>query len=131
MNEIWINVLESVYPVGSVYISTINTSPYLLFGFGEWQQIKDVFLLCAGDTYAGGESGGEATHALTVEEMPRHRHNAYMGYGTTDSGNDCLEYGRFSKNRNWGAWLMGEDGGDQPHNNMPPYLTVYAWQRIS
>lgn len=27
MNEIWINVLESVYPVGSVYISTINTPP--------------------------------------------------------------------------------------------------------
>ena len=22
-------------------------------------------------------------------------------------------------------------GGNQPHNNMPPYLTVYMWKRVN
>ena len=38
-----------------------------------------------------------------------------------------------------GEWAFGSDtkdrfgyvGGNQPHNNMPPYLTVYIWQRTA
>lgn len=53
-----IEVLKLVYPVGSVYISASTISPSELFGFGEWEQIKDVFLLSAGDNYNVGELGG-------------------------------------------------------------------------
>jgi hypothetical protein len=64
---------EKIYPVGSIYISANSTSPANLFG-GTWEQIKDRFLLAAGGTYAAGSTGGEATHTLTVDEMPNHVH---------------------------------------------------------
>ena len=68
--------LQVVYPIGSIYISTVITNPSDLFGFGSWEQIKDTFLLAAGDAYNAGAIGGEATHILTVDEMPSHNHNA-------------------------------------------------------
>ena len=45
------NFLDKTYPVGSIYLSLNSTSPASLFG-GTWKQIKDRFLLAAGDTYA-------------------------------------------------------------------------------
>ena len=61
------------YPVGSIYMSVNSTSPATLFS-GSWQRIQDRFLLCAGSTYAAGSTGGEATHKLTIDEMPSHSH---------------------------------------------------------
>ncbi len=61
------------YPVGSIYISVNNVNPSTLFG-GKWEKIKDRFLLCSGDTYANGATGGEATHVLTASEIPNHTH---------------------------------------------------------
>ena len=70
-------LINLIYPIGSIYLSVNSTSPQQLFG-GEWEQIKDKFLLSAGDTYSGGSEGGEAAHTLTVEEMPSHNHTIYM-----------------------------------------------------
>lgn len=57
-----------IYPVGSIYMSANNVSPALLFG-GTWEQIKDRFLLAAGNTYAAGGTGGSADASL-----PAHTH---------------------------------------------------------
>lgn len=46
-----------------------------MFG-GTWEQIKDTFILAAGDTYKAGTTGGEATHILTTDEMPAHNHES-------------------------------------------------------
>ena len=54
-------IFDSIYPVGSIYMSVNSTSPETLFG-GTWVQIKDTFLLSAGDTYTAGNTGGSATH---------------------------------------------------------------------
>lgn len=84
-------LLDLFYPVGSIYTSTKNTNPAATLG-GTWTQIKDRFLLCAGDSYAAGATGGSATHThtsaahthttaghtLTVNEMPSHGHG--VGY---------------------------------------------------
>ena len=67
-------VLESVYPVGSIYTSTNSTSPATRFG-GTWVQIKDRFLLAAGDSYAAGGTGGAATVTLTTANLPSHKHS--------------------------------------------------------
>ena len=67
-------VLESVYPVGSIYTSTDSTSPATRFG-GTWVQIKDRFLLAAGDSYAAGGTGGAATVTLTTANLPSHTHS--------------------------------------------------------
>ena len=56
------NILETMYPVGAIYLSVNSINPNTLFGFGSWVQIKDTFLLAAGDTYSAGSTGGEAEH---------------------------------------------------------------------
>lgn len=68
------NIFDMIYPVGSIYMSTASISPAQLFGFGEWEQIKDTFLLAAGDNHALSSQGGEETHTLTISEMPSHTH---------------------------------------------------------
>ena len=120
------SVIDMVYPVGAIYMSVNSTNPGNLFG-GKWEQIKDRFLLSAGDSYSAGSMGGEATHTLTVDEMPSHGHGLAVVY-SFPNGNQTAN-----------NWNSGKDisidnvatGGSQPHNNMPPYLTVYMWKRTA
>ena len=67
-------LLNLVYPIGSIYLSSNNTNPGTLFG-GTWVQIKDRFILTAGDSYSNGATGGAATVTLTVSNMPSHSHS--------------------------------------------------------
>ena len=126
------------YPIGAIYLSANSTSPEELFG-GTWEQLKDRFLLGAGDTYENGTTGGEKEHALTINEMPAHRHYGVMWAGndnmplSLNAGTNYPEGYRlpFSLGANEKDWLQTANaGGNQPHNNMPPYLTVYMWKRI-
>lgn len=128
-------LLDLIHPVGSIYWSTNITSPETLFG-GTWEQIKDTFILAAGDSYSAGSTGGEANHTLTIDELPSHRHylkygNVYIGYLNSDAaksnGNALYKYNVSREDA-----LYGEDrGGNQPHNNMPPYLVAYCWKRTA
>lgn len=101
---------------------------------GTWEQIKDRFLLMAGDTYSGGATGGEATHTLTTAEMPNHNHaqiltntnNYSVGIGTGASGNYYRMNSSVSTNTINQELHTGYVGGDGAHNNMPPYLVVYG-----
>lgn len=89
------DILNMIYPVGSLYWSRNNINPSEVFG-GTWIQVKDKFILAAGDTYHINTTGGASTHsvtftgttdehALTLEEMPRHLHGFSNGVeGTTD-----------------------------------------------
>ena len=117
-------------PVGCLYMSFESTSPATLFG-GSWTQLKDRFLLAVGDTYkSAGLTGGEATHTLTIEEMPGHSHQQYVtaGSGTDATRCDYNEDGTFSK---YPQCTTSSMGGGVAHNNMPPYITVYVWRRIA
>ena len=118
--------LLDVYPVGSIYMSVNSTSPATLFG-GTWEQIQDTFLLSAGSTYTAGDTGGEATHTLTVDEIPSHNHS-YSASTTNSnhSGGDGYHY----LAQNYGT-TTGNTGGGLAHNNMPPYLVVYMWKRTA
>lgn len=151
LNATNINSLQSelfnlIYPIGAIYLSAIEVSPSILFG-GTWEQIKDVFLLAAGDTYTAGSTGGEAEHTLTYKELPKTNgaivmHNA--SYGTNIAGvSGCFTSSTTNQGtyRNGGSALEADTvsigkinysngGEDQPHNNMPPYLAVYMWKRI-
>lgn len=119
------------YPIGSIYQSTSATSPSTLFG-GTWEQIKDVFLLAAGDTYTGGSTGGEATHTLSVSEMPKHSHNYLGTVAAQPSGSTYAETVGYGSSATGGTSLTPRYAGEGvAHNNMPPYLTVYVWKRIA
>ena len=124
------NILDMIYPAGSIYITINNENPSTLFG-GVWEQIKDTFLLGAGEKYSAGTSGGEDTHKLTVAEMPEHNHSAtrHRGSGNMTWGGliGVDKVDGVSK----GVQYTGPTGGNQPHNNMPPFLTVYIWKRLS
>ena len=74
MNEIGDNLqfeiiksqlLNSIYPIGSIYMSVNSTNPENFIG-GTWERIQDKFLLASGSTYSAGSTGGEATHKLTI-----------------------------------------------------------------
>ena len=131
---------DDVYPVGSIYMSVNSTNPGTLFG-GTWEQIEDTFLLAAGTNYTAGATGGEATHTLTVTEMPVHSGHIT---GSPSGGNlkaylnksVLTTYG--SSGRGWWemsgseAYPVSENrGSGGAHNNMPPYLAVYVWKRTA
>lgn len=150
------DILLAVYPVGSYYMSDNSTSPASLFG-GTWERIQDRFLLAAGSSYIAGSTGGEAEHTLANNELPVTYGNFYVGAGNSGASNGG--YGVFRPDDDSGivtvsvamqyakptnatseAYPSGagnsyakahiEFGGDQPHNNMPPYKAVYIWHRI-
>ena len=128
-------IADAIYPVGSIYMSVNSTNPQTLFG-GTWQRIQGRFLFAADSAHAAGTSGGEETHKLTVAEMPSHGHiiGRYTG-DASDAGNGGgVNRGQIeapsdrtedTDNRVWSA------GGNQSHNNMPPYLAVYIWKRVA
>lgn len=123
------NSITNLHPVGSIYISVSSTNPGNLFG-GVWQRIQDTFLLAAGTGFPAGSTGGEAVHALTLEEMPEHRH--HIGYGANVYASS---YGALTPNASQSGSSSSNAtdaaGLGSPHNNMPPYLAVYVWQRTA
>ena len=124
-------LLDYLHPVGSIYQSTDPTSPADLFG-GTWEQIKDVFLLAAGESHAAGSTGGEETHTLTKAEIPDHNHTfKYTGQSVTTGVNAVRLYQAASNQYNAYSGGQSSDCGDQAHNNMPPYLAVYTWRRTA
>lgn len=145
---------RETYPVGSIYISVLSTNPAELFGFGTWDQIQDTFLLAAGSNYAAGSTGGEATHRLTVNELPSHDHTAtvssdgahthkigtdkdayYLYSGecwsihNASSGADYMNGATSSNGKHSHTVTIGSTGEGAAHNNMPPYWAVYMWVR--
>lgn len=119
------------------WVSPDPTSPASLFG-GTWEQIKDRFILAAGDTYAAGSTGGEAMNTLTEREMPSHSH---AGYGADENSGSIILSKAMCTYRNAGIgtnYISNggiitnlSAGGSQPHNNMPPYIAMYVWKRIA
>jgi len=84
LNNIW----KTIYPVGSLYLSTVATNPATLFG-GTWEQIQDKFMLAAGATYPAGSSGGNASHAHTssahTHSVAAHTHDSAAHTHTINS----------------------------------------------
>lgn len=142
---------NGLYPINSIYIATTNEkSPASMFG-GTWEQIKDCFLWATGDTTSitytengasvtksliAGQRGGELTHKLTVNELAVHDHiiklrtsKTSIGYDYGTSGTNVVTSDASTVSRQ--SALVGNTGGGQFHNNMPPYLSVYCWKRIS
>ena len=70
------DLLNKVYPVGSIYMSVVNISPASFLG-GTWQAIEQGrMLMAAGSSWQAGTTGGATYHTLTVAEMPAHDHSA-------------------------------------------------------
>lgn len=120
---------QGAYPVGSIYLSVTDANPAALFG-GTWERIGGRFLLGADSTYAAGSTGGEAERTLTIGEMPKHNHGL-DNYNSAGNATPFLTVQHQDKIGYGGNVQTMYEGGNQPHNNLPPYLAVYMWKRTA
>lgn len=125
-------MLDTIYPVGSIYMSVSDTSPASLFG-GTWERISQGRMLLGmgaieenHNSYWGtvtpgevnpvyaGEMGGEAWHTLTENEMPSHIHT--VNISSTETLNRVIwgsGYGSTDKNA-WGFHYVSDAASGLP-----------------
>lgn len=120
-------IVNTIYPVGSIYISTAAANPADLFTGTQWEAIQDRFLLAASTSHPAGQMDGEETHTLTINEMPSHTHQITFATNSLAKGTDR----RTPQTHDQDRMETLPTGGGQPHNNMPPYLAVYMWKRTA
>ena len=140
-------LLDLIYPIGAVFFSALDISPGLLIG-GTWRTISQGrFIVGVGSStgidpldirgFNVGENDGEYTHKLTLAEIPSHTHPldnalsyhaANSGVEQEYSGVDPLDYSNLITNT--GA-TGGTVGGTTAHNNVPPSVALYIYERIS
>ncbi len=86
------------------------------------------------DFNAPNKSGGSKTVTLTLEHIPSHSHQIRSGWSDNSPGSDAYRYQFWAANDlSWKGGNLGTSsvGGGKAHQNMPPYLTVYMWRRVS
>jgi microcystin-dependent protein len=119
---------ESV-PIGGIIIwsgSDIPAKWALCNGLNGTPDLRGKFVLGYNDTYAIGQAGGEEKHKLTIEEMPSHNHGQGAKAGS-------YQYGAVTSYGDDDPVILSatlNTGGDQPHNNMPPYYALAYIMRI-
>lgn len=129
--------LLTIYPVGSIYISTKAASPASLFG-GSWRQLANQFLLAASNENPAGTTGGTHEITLTGDQLPPHIHNIATGEElTTETGGQIypqytakLDTYTAAEGRYYNI-TTGESGSGNPISILPPYLAVYMWERVA
>ena len=125
------------YPVGSIYINATNaTNPVTLLGFGTWVAFG------AGRVPVGidasqvefdiaGETGGDKSVTLNIDQIPSHDHNVRGG---TVNGDGGLIAGVSGTNASVNLSPNSTTtfvGGTQAHTNLQPYVVVYMWTRTA
>lgn len=146
-------LVDLVYPVGSIYMSAGEVSPAVLFPGTEWEQIKDMFILGAGDTYERGTSGGSTGHhhelSAAKSGVNLRKYNKYFVQGKTST----IPMPKDGTGANAGYWItesvldnkyttppspvpdnvegIGLYGNTDDTNTLPPYLAVNIWKRTA
>jgi microcystin-dependent protein len=153
-------IMNMVYPVGTIYQSTIATNPDELF-FGNtdlttWVAVGVGRVLVgkasSGTFGSAGATGGAENVTLAQDEIPNHVHKIY--YSQYQGGDDCAwansasngrvggnnidrENRTSSANSSKGAEALGGTAQDmvgtsgQSHTNLQPYEVVYMWKRTA
>lgn len=133
-------VLKLAFPIGQPYVTQTDVNPSTILGFGTWERVKGKVLvgLDEDDTDFNtiGKTGGEKTHTLTVDEMPKHNHeltyNNNNSAGTTSYVHATGGFGEQTTDKTLGFNNIGNTGGDEAHNNLQPYRVVgYMWIRTA
>lgn len=140
------DLLDKIYPVGSIYISIDSTSPGEYLG-GEWEKYEEgKMLLSSSTSRPAGQTGGSEEVSLTTAQLPSHAHTMNHGHAvnsggvaatTTSGGSSYLVAGYtgtayptnmpFSIANYNGS--TGSAGSGAAHNNMPPFVSVNMWVR--
>lgn len=147
LTKVWAGVNDTVtelatagasLPSGLIAIwkgstSTIPDGWVLCDGQNGTPDLQDKFILGAGNSYGVGNTGGEETHRLTVNEMPSHTHDtsgssATFSLGLRNGGKNSVTANRsdiIQSEIDVNLSLdLGYSGGSSAHNNMPPYYAL-------
>lgn len=159
MSDFKLNV-DFIYPIGSIYITTKNINPGVLFG-GTWvQTCKSRYMMGAGSNVANtddtwgsfnanvynfvsGSRIGEPSHTLINNELPKltgsfsttvpSSHAKYVT-GIFSAGSSTWSGKTLVANEATGANMWGYSmsfGNNGAHNNMPPGQVYYIWERTA
>ena len=139
--------LATLYPIGSIYTSTVATNPNSLFGFGTWVAFGAGRVLVGnGGGYTAGSTGGSAdavvvSHSHTATSTvtdPGHIHELLAGgsSGTSNIGrsNTALSSSVYSQSATTGITVgtsVATAGVSGTNANLQPYIVVYMWQRTA
>lgn len=145
--------LQLLYPVGTIYSSTVSTNPATLFGFGTWvAYAAGRVLIGDGGGFTAGTTGGSAdavvvshTHTAASTDLSGTFYAANRAVAaptgtfsftgnTTDSSlsgggltGDIKQY-QFSGNH---THTINSTGSSGTNANLQPYVVVYMWQRTA
>jgi hypothetical protein len=130
--------LEDMWPIGSIYLSVSSTNPYVIFGFGVWQQSAEGQFIVGysdGDDLFGsaGGTGGARTHLHVIDPPSTN--------ATTSIGNETIDMQYVANAAN----VVPIPTANHTHdvtvdiaafnsanaNNIPPYVVVYVWKRTA
>ena len=132
----WMNLLNILYPVDSIYISFSPLSPAGILG-GEWQQIEGRFLYCTNNVDTGGANTVSHIHEVAIGKSPGHMSVFVMDDGElegTTTQTTTAVGAQFSMNSytylNPGT-IRYSSTAPTEIENMPAYQGIYAWRRIS
>lgn len=135
------NIFDIIYPIGSIYMSLNATNPGELFGVGTWVQIKDRFLVSAGDEFEAESTGGKSVYPLRANIGAVDANPGTLGYITT--GVTGLQQARKATyiisggvTQNSTYWnhstpVTDRDASGEVYDTtiLPPYMAVYIWKR--
>lgn len=128
-------LLEMIYPVGSIKLTTVNNNPSTYLGgtWVAWGSGKVPVGVDSSDSDFSTveKSGGEKTHKLTIGEMPSHIHS-FQTNPSEDQGGHQYKI-LTSKYTTGASTIINTDvsGSGQSHNNLQPYITCYMWKRTA
>ena len=127
---------DMLHPVGSFYWTTAAGSPVAQgLSDGTWEQVTGRFLMAAGGGYTSGTTGGEASHLLTLNELPPHRHDVEIFTnhvsGSLPGGNAGYYYDNNSGTGFKTDYTPAIDASQQAIGIIPPYLAAYCWHRTA
>lgn len=142
-----IPLLEIIYPVGTIYITTINSNPNALLNLGTWVRHAVGRALVGYDSTqaefdAINETGGSKTVTLTSAQMPVHTHiqNSHT-HTVTNSGQ--ITGSVFGNSRSQTNTTLNNAsvtsttatnqnaGSGAAHSNLQPYIVVFCWLRTA
>ena len=141
--------IATLYPIGSIYSSTVATNPATLFGFGTWVAYgAGRVLIGNGSGFTAGATGGSAdaiipshTHTATVTD-PGHFHSLpnsteaqaggdNSGTATTDTGNTRTPTMSTNSKTTGISVGISTTGVSVTNANLQPYVVVYMWNRTA
>jgi hypothetical protein len=151
--------LATIYPIGSIYSSTVSTNPNTLFGFGTWVAYGAGRVLIGqsgAGLYIAGNTGGSAdaivvshNHTATVATTSltgtiTNQYTAGNTYGSTTgvfSQTDITVDGDGGENRpgrninfdgsHTHTATISTEGSSGTNANLQPYVVVYMWNRTA